>query len=183
MCTHQAQNRFKILHPYILAILRAKCTQEKNDILFWILRDLSFVTHVRWSKSNKNSLLYDILKIGEYFFLTPLSKDPRENMMDPKDPGRNIMDPKDPVKNITDPKDPGKIQNYKGPSYFSRILRIHYIFPRILRMHFPAWNPTTNYQTTMEKKNVNTMVYDVSDLLKYLAISLTQFIEILLDNF
>ena len=29
MCTHQAQNRFKIVNPHILAILRAKCTQEK----------------------------------------------------------------------------------------------------------------------------------------------------------
>ena len=74
MCTHQAQNRLKILHPHILAILRAKCTQEKNDILFWILRDLSFVTHVRLSNLNKNSLLYDILNFGEYFFLTPFLK-------------------------------------------------------------------------------------------------------------
>ena len=29
MCTHQAQNRIKIVNPHILAILRAKCTQEK----------------------------------------------------------------------------------------------------------------------------------------------------------
>ena len=71
MCTHQAQNRFKILNPHILAILRAKCTQEKNDIFFWTLRDLSFSTHIRLLQSNKNPFLYDILKFGEYFFFDP----------------------------------------------------------------------------------------------------------------
>ena len=68
MCTHRAQNTIKISTPNILAILRAKCTQEKNDMFFWILRDLSFLTHTRWSKSNKNSLLCDILKFGDFFF-------------------------------------------------------------------------------------------------------------------
>ena len=74
MCTHQAQNMFKIVNPHILTILRANCTQEKNDIFFWILWDLSYSTHIRLLKSDKNSLLYDILKFGEYFFLTLLSK-------------------------------------------------------------------------------------------------------------
>ena len=74
MCTHQAQKRFKIVNPHILTILRAKRTQEKNNIFFWILWDLSYSTHIRLLKSDKNSLLYDILKFGEYFFLTLLSK-------------------------------------------------------------------------------------------------------------
>ena len=34
MCTHQAQNEVKIINPLILAILRAKCTQEKMTYLF-----------------------------------------------------------------------------------------------------------------------------------------------------
>ena len=75
MCTHQAQNRFKILNPHILAILRAKCTQEKNDIFFWILWDLSFPTHIRLLKSDKNSLLCAYLNfVREPPNMTPLMK-------------------------------------------------------------------------------------------------------------
>ena len=39
MYTHQAQKRFKIVNPHILAILRAKCTQENETYFFefyWI---------------------------------------------------------------------------------------------------------------------------------------------------
>ena len=71
MYNHRAQNSFRIVNPRVLAILRAKCTQEKNDIFFWILQDLSFPTHFRLFKLDKNSLLYDILKFDENFFLTP----------------------------------------------------------------------------------------------------------------
>ena len=79
MCTHQAQNRFKIVNPHILTILRAKCTQEKNDIFFWILWDLSYSTHIRLLKSDKNSLLYDILKfVRELQKMTPLDENFRE---------------------------------------------------------------------------------------------------------
>ena len=69
MCTHQAQNEVKIVNPHILVILRAKYTQEKWAVFFWILRDLSFPTHYQWSKSDKNSHLYDILKFGENVYL------------------------------------------------------------------------------------------------------------------
>ena len=73
MCIHQAQNRFIIVNPRVLAILRAKCTQKKNDIFFWILQDLSFPTHFRLFKLDKNSLVYDILKFDEIFFFDPYS--------------------------------------------------------------------------------------------------------------
>ena len=70
MCTHQAQNRVKIANLHISAFLREKCTQEKHDILFWILRNFSFPTHIRLLKSDKNS--YDNLKFDENFLFGPL---------------------------------------------------------------------------------------------------------------
>ena len=70
-CVHLARRMAKIWGLTILNLFCAWWVHIKWDLFFWILRDLSFLTHTRWLKSNKNSLLCDIFKIWWKIFFDP----------------------------------------------------------------------------------------------------------------
>ena len=60
-CVHFARRIAKIWGLALLNLFCAWWVHIKWDLFFWILRDLSFPTHSRWSKSDKKSLRCDYL--------------------------------------------------------------------------------------------------------------------------